>query len=86
MIRLLRSMGPQVIAVDELGSAKEVKALLKLAGCGCSILATIHGNNMEEVKRRRLFRSLWEEGIFGRILILERKAGEFCSYLYEEEE
>ena len=86
MIRLLRSMGPQVIAVDELGSAKEVKALLKLAGCGCSILATIHGNNMEEVKRRRLFRSLWEEGIFGRILILERKAGEFCSYLYKEEE
>lgn len=84
MIRLLRSMGPQVIAVDELGSTKEVKALLKLAGCGCSILATIHGTNIEEIKKRRMFFCLWEERIFGRIVVLERKRGEFSSYLYQE--
>lgn len=86
MLRLLRSMGPQVIAVDEIGNTKEVKTLLKMAGCGCGILATVHGSSLEEIRRKRMLKTLWKERIFTRVLLLERKKGEFCSRLYKEED
>ncbi|MBQ9990774.1 MAG: stage III sporulation protein AA [Lachnospiraceae bacterium] len=84
MIRLLRSMGPQVIAVDELGSMKEIKALFKLSGCGCSILATMHGRSLEEMGRKRMLKSLWKEKIFTRVLLLGREEGRFYSRIYKE--
>ena len=86
MIRLLRSMSPQVIAVDELGSEEEGRAVLKMAGCGCSILATAHGTNLEELGKKKLLKGLLEEQIFGRIIVLERKGGAFSSYLYRRGE
>ncbi|MDY5699611.1 MAG: stage III sporulation protein AA [Lachnospiraceae bacterium] len=86
MMRLLRSMSPKVIAVDELGSMEEGKALLKMAGCGCSILATVHGNNLEEIEKKKLLRCLLEEQIFERIMVLERKEGRFLVCLYKRRE
>lgn len=86
MMRLLRSMSPKVIAVDELGSMEEGKALLKMADCGCSILATVHGNNLEEIEKKKLLRCLLEEQIFERIMVLERKEGRFLVCLYKRGE
>ena len=37
MLMLLRSMSPQVVAIDELGSEGELKALGQAAACGCKI-------------------------------------------------
>ena len=52
MFLLLRSMTPQVIAIDELGSKEEFAQLLRACACGCRILATMHGEGPEDVKRR----------------------------------
>lgn len=52
MLLLLRSMSPQVIAIDELGSREELDQLRRAAACGCRILATVHGEGMEDVERR----------------------------------
>ncbi len=40
---LLRSMSPEVIAVDELGGEKDMELIKKSVYCGCTILATVHG-------------------------------------------
>ena len=40
---LLRSMSPEVIAVDELGGEKDVESIRQSMYCGCTILATAHG-------------------------------------------
>ena len=45
MLLLLRSMSPQVIAVDELGEETDRRALQKAAACGCGLLATLHGTD-----------------------------------------
>lgn len=45
---LLRSMSPEVIAVDELGGEKEIKLMEKSIYCGCSILATVHGEDKKQ--------------------------------------
>lgn len=45
---LLRSMAPEVIAVDELGRESDYEAIQKARHCGCILLATVHGDNRLE--------------------------------------
>ncbi len=73
---LLRSMSPEVIAVDELGGKGDMEVITKSIHCGCTILATAHGEGKDswfgkqgmEHKRGII------EGIFERYVFL--KAGE----------
>ena len=44
MLMLLRSMSPDVIAVDELGSDEEIKAVETILSGGVSVICTVHGN------------------------------------------
>lgn len=75
MMLLIRSMSPQVLAVDELGSIDDVQALLLASGCGCRLLATVHGGSLEEVRHKNYMRYVMEEGLFERYVMLDRKTG-----------
>lgn len=44
---MLRSMSPEVIAVDELGGERDLEMIEKSMYCGCTILATAHGGGRE---------------------------------------
>ena len=46
---LLRSMSPQIIAVDELGGKKDCMAVEEALHCGCRILGTMHAERVEEM-------------------------------------
>lgn len=73
MLLLLRSMSPRVVAIDELGSGEELKALRQAAACGCRILATVHGESRQDVERRfGLERDYWER-MFDLFFVLGRK-------------
>lgn len=75
MLLLLRSMSPQVIAIDELGSEGELSALRQAAACGCRILATVHGEDRRDVERRfGLDRDFWER-MFDVFLLLGKVKG-----------
>lgn len=52
---LLRSMSPRVIAVDELGGPDDFACLREISACGCKILATIHGDSMEDIPQGASF-------------------------------
>ena len=58
MIMLIRSMAPQVIAVDEIGAQEDVHAIEYAMHCGCKMLATAHGYSMEEIQRKPIFEKL----------------------------
>lgn len=75
MMLLIRSMAPRVLAVDEIGSPEDVRALQMASGCGCRLLATIHGGSLEEVRRKNYMRDVIEQGLFERYVILDRKTG-----------
>ena len=50
MLMLLRSMAPQVIAADEIGDAEDIiEALKYIRNCGCQVLMTVHGKDMEDI-------------------------------------
>lgn len=75
MMRLIRSMAPRVLAVDEVGSLADAQALQMAGGCGCKLLATIHGGSMEEVRRKDYMRYIMEQGLFERYVMLDRRQG-----------
>lgn len=75
MMMLLRSMSPQVIAVDEIGGSRDAAALFEAASCGSRLLATVHGTSVEEMEQKSGMESLFRDRIFKRFLILGRRNG-----------
>lgn len=67
---MIRSMAPEVIAVDEIGTQAEYEALTEAATSGCSILATVHGRSLEQVREKPYLRKMFTEQMFGRIVVL----------------
>ena len=74
MIMLIRSMGPQVIAVDEIGTPEDVHAIEYAMHCGCKMLATVHAESMEELRKKPLFNRMIGEGRFERYILLGNNA------------
>ncbi len=70
MEMLLRSMAPQVLAVDEIGAA-DVPAIENALRCGCKVLATLHGENMDDFLEKPGFASLVREKVFERYIFLK---------------
>lgn len=75
MMLLIRSMAPGVIAVDELGSPEDAQAVEKVLRCGCHMLATIHAEDMEEVKQKSFMKELLKERAFRRYIVLAKEGG-----------
>ncbi|WP_329957466.1 stage III sporulation protein AA [Novisyntrophococcus fermenticellae] len=73
MMMLIRSMSPQVVAVDEIGTAGDIKALESVLNCGCKILATIHGNTIDDVRKKPLLSSMVNAHIFERYVLLSNR-------------
>ena len=65
---LLRSMSPEIIALDEITCQADAEAVLEIFGCGVGILATAHGSNISKMRGREMYKKLLEEGIFQHIL------------------
>lgn len=78
MMMLLRSMAPQVIAVDELGSERDRYAVKQVFYCGCRLLATAHGTSLEDLRRNPLLKELVEECMFERYIILDGRMHPGC--------
>lgn len=69
---LLRSMGPQVIAMDEVTSTRDCEALLRAAWCGVRLLATAHAESVRDLQERCVYRPLTRAALFTRVAILNR--------------
>ena len=72
MMMLLRSMAPQVMAVDELGGREDIEALMHVINSGCSIIATMHGESMEEIRKKKYMQYVLEEKIFRHYILLSK--------------
>lgn len=71
MMMLVRSMAPQVIAVDEIGTAEDAEMIRYVMNCGVRMLATVHGASLEEIGRKPALERLIGERAFERYIILE---------------
>lgn len=71
MEQVLRTMGPQCIAVDEITAEEDSMGILQAVGCGVEILATAHATTAEEFVHRSVYRTLAERRVFDFILTLK---------------
>lgn len=67
---LLRTMGPQYIAVDEITAQEDCNALIHCANCGVHLLATAHAASMKDYTSRQIYSVLIHQNIFRNIILL----------------
>ena len=70
MLMMLRSMNPKVIAVDEIGGREDIDVISYVINCGCSILATVHGYSVDDIRTKPVLRKLVDEKNFERYIVL----------------
>ena len=73
MMMLIRSMSPQIIAVDEVGSREDIEAIEYVVNCGCKLIATVHGSTIDDVRNKPLLGKLVKEKVFERYILLRGK-------------
>ena len=83
MFLLLRSMNPRVIAVDEIGGKEDAEAIAQASRCGCKMIATVHGSDVEQLAARKYIGRLLSDGLFERYILLKgaQRPGEIQSVL-----
>ncbi|MDN5345451.1 MAG: stage sporulation protein [Clostridia bacterium] len=75
MLMLLRSMGPAVIATDEIGRSEELAALQDMLNAGVTVLASAHAGSLAGLKHRPGWEPLLVQGFWQRLIILSRSLG-----------
>ena len=84
----LRSMSPDVIAVDELGGEGDAKAVEEMILSGCKMIGTMHGEQMEHIIQLPKMEEMYQKKLFQRYIFLEKKENgrrTFCVYNQESE-
>jgi len=75
IIMLLRSMSPDLIATDEIGKNEDAVAIEDAINAGVAIIATVHGSDLEDIKKRPAIKKLIDRSFFDRYIILSRTFG-----------
>lgn len=69
---VLRSMGPDTIAVDEITAEEDCLALYHAGWCGVRILATAHASNRHDLQNRPMYRTIIESRLFETLIVLNK--------------
>lgn len=69
---LLRAMGPETIAIDEITAEEDCEALLHAGWCGVRLIATAHASNISDLRTRPLYRTLIRQNLFEHVIIIGR--------------
>lgn len=72
ILMLLRSMSPDVIAVDEIGASEDFHAIDTALYCGCKLLATVHGSSFDDIRKKPMMDKFIREKMFERYIVLAR--------------
>lgn len=73
---MLRSMAPQVIAVDEIGTEADALALEEAAQSGVAVMATAHGDNLDTLYGHPVLGTLIRRQYFQLIICLQWNMGQ----------
>lgn len=69
---VLRTMGPEIIAVDEITREADCEAMLQASHCGVQLLATAHAVSVQDFENRPVYRLLKKYQVFHNILVLRK--------------
>lgn len=75
MIMAIRSLSPEILICDEIGTKGDVEALVMAFNSGVNIITSIHGFTIEDLYKRNVFNELLNNGIIERAIVLSSRNG-----------
>lgn len=85
MRMLLRSMSPQVLAVDELGGDEDYRMVEEAVYSGSRVLGTVHMGDIRELSDKPFLSGWMKKKVFARFVSITReKDGTRCYQIYDE--
>lgn len=74
-LQLIRTMNPQIVAMDEISAPEDREACRAAFGCGVRLLATAHAGSREELLERPGWEEMLRQELFARLIVIENRAG-----------
>lgn len=71
----IRSMKPDIFVTDEIDIDNDLQSIIDATNSGVEVLATIHSNNITELKTKRGFDKVLENKVFDRYVVLSDSEG-----------
>jgi stage III sporulation protein AA len=80
----IRSMAPEVVICDEIGTTEDMRSIVSALNCGINLITSIHGLDIEDLYKRKVFNPLLENYVFQKAIVLSNKKG-ICTidYIYD---
>ena len=72
VIMAIRSMNPNVIAADEIGTKEDIEAINYAVTSGVKGIFTAHGENLKDITLNPILSKLYDMGIIEKILLIEK--------------
>lgn len=72
----LRTMFPNIIAFDELGTIAELKSVKNCFNAGVTVITTAHGEKIDDIIRRDITREIIESKAVSSVALLSKNIGE----------
>ena len=69
---LLRTMAPEIIAVDELGTEEDFMAVEQASYSGCRLLGTVHAGSIDELQEKPIIKKWYQKGLFERFVLIKK--------------
>ena len=70
MLQAIRSMSPDIIICDEIGSDEDIQAIESSVNCGVTIIASVHSANESELMQKKNIKKLFNLNAFNKIVFL----------------
>ena len=75
IINGIRSMSPNLIVVDEIGSLSDLKAVEYAVNSGVCVFASVHAKDIFEFQKKQDFENLIKSRAFKRVVVLSQNNG-----------
>lgn len=82
MERMLRSMSPEIIVTDEIGSTADAEAICRASAGGICVIASAHAGSVADAARKPYLAPLLQNGCFRQALLLARRGRELSLRAY----
>lgn len=84
ILQAVRTLSPQVILCDEIGSSHEARLLCDGINCGCHFIASVHSDDLTKLLRKPLIQPFLEQTSLDALVLL-KPIGEIKEILQMEE-
>ena len=81
---VIRSMAPQIVICDEIGSQEDILSIRKATCSGIKGIFTAHSESIEEVFQNKNLKELIEDKLIKRIIVLDSKVKGKIKDVWEE--